>query len=285
MVIARRGITFQPQSSFGNLFAFGTFFLGLGAGLFVLSTFYGFHWGKAAGFIFVLLDFAFLALEAGHPTRVWRAFSRLNTAWISRGVIGLSLFFVLGILAILQSFGLLTWTDSSAAGWTVNVIAMVTALFLVTYSAMVLAGYPAIPAWNTGLLPLLFIFYAFISGTAGLYVMHPLTNIAVVELAQLGVVFVAFTLILILIYWAWMSSAGRTTKESSRLLMRGSLWPHFVVGTVIIGLLVPLAITVLVWVALGVTITPLILAGVAMLIGSFTFRYSLLKAGLYTIPI
>jgi len=283
-MIARQRIVFERQDAFGIQLAFAIFFLGTGSGLFILSTFYGFIWGKVADLVFLILGFVFLALDAGHPFRVWRAFSNPTTSWISRGVIAVSIFFVLAILAVLQGFGLLPWMDGSVGGWTVKILGLIVAIFLLIYTAMILASYPSVPAWNTGLLPVLFVSYGLTSGIAVLYFFHSLNTIPIIELAQIGFILVAVNLLLLLIYWVGLSSTVTAAKESTRLITKGELWPHFIIGVIVVGLVVPLIMVGQVYATSKVTGSSLILAGVLILIGNFIFRYVLLRMGTYEIP-
>jgi formate-dependent nitrite reductase membrane component NrfD len=283
-MIVRRGMTFEYQDAFGIWFVLATFFLGIGAGLFILSVVYGFVLGKLIGLIFVLLEMPFLAIEAGHPLRVWRAFAYPKTSWLSRGVIGLNVFIILAIISILQGYKFLFLKDVSPYEWSVNVAAVIVAVFLILYGSMTVARYPSIPAWHSILLPSLFVSYGLTSGTAILFFLYPLANMNSMQLGQTGLIVILINLILLLMYWIELSLSTTAAKESARILTRGKLWPYFIIGIVMTGSLMPAIL--IAGQMYSVSQQPTILfmtAGVLSLMGSFLFRYVLMKVGIYEI--
>jgi formate-dependent nitrite reductase membrane component NrfD len=278
-------MTFEYQDAFGIWFLLATSFLGMGAGLFILSVFYGFALGKLIGLIFVLLEMLFLAIEAGHPFRVRKAFAHPRTSWLSRGLIGLSVFFISATISILQGYRFLSLKDVSIIGRSVNAVAVIASAFLILYGSMILARYPSIPAWHSILVPSLFVSYGLTSGTAIVFFLYPLVNINPVQLGQTGLIVILINLILLLIYWMELSSSTTAAKESARILTRGKLWPYFIIGVVVAGSLIP-AILMAGQIS-SVSQQPTILfvtAGALLLMGSFLFRYVLMKVGIYEIP-
>jgi formate-dependent nitrite reductase membrane component NrfD len=284
-MIARRGMTFEYQDAFGIWFVLATFFLGMGAGLFILSVLYGFVLGKLIGLIFVLLEMLFLAIEAGHPLRVWKAFAHPKTSWLSRGLIGLGVFFILAVISILQGYKFLFLKDVTSIGRSVNVVAVIVAAFLILYGSMTVARYPSIPAWHSILVPSLFVSYGLTSGTAILFFLYPFVNINPIQLGKTGLIVISINLILLLMYWIELSSSSTAAKESARIITRGKVWPYFIIGVVVVGSLIPMIL--ISGQVYSVSQQPTILfmtAGVLSLIGSFLFRYVLMKVGIYEIP-
>ena len=284
-MIARRGMTFEYQDAFGIWFVLATFFLGMGAGLFILSVLYGFVLGKLIGLIFVLLEMLFLAIEAGHPLRVWKAFAHPKTSWLSRGLIGLSVFFILAVISILQGYKFLLLKDVTSIGRSVNVVAVIVSAFLILYGSMTVARYPSIPAWHSILVPSLFVSYGLTSGMALLFFLYPLVNINPMQLGRTGLIVILINFILLLMYWIELSSSSTAAKESARIITRGKVWPYFIIGVVVVGSLIPMIL--ISGQVYSVSQQPTILfmtAGVLSLIGSFLFRYVLMKVGIYEIP-
>jgi formate-dependent nitrite reductase membrane component NrfD len=284
-MIVRRGMTFEYQDAFGIWFVLATFFLGMGAGLFILSVLYGFILGKLVGLIFVLLELLFLGIEAGHPLRVWKAFGHPRTSWLSRGLIGLSVFLILAIISILQGYKFLPLSDVSTVGRSVNVVAVIVAAFLILYGSMIVARYPSIPAWHSILVPSLFVSYGLTSGTAILFFLYPLVNMDPIQLGQTGLIVILINLILLLMYWIELSLSSTAAKESARIVTRGKFWPYFIIGVVVVGSLIP--VILIAGQIYSVPERPTILflvAGVLSLMGSFLFRCVLLKIGIYEIP-
>ena len=105
-------------------------------------------------------------------------------------------------------------------------------------------------------------------------------DLAALEGAQLALVL--GSLVLILANLAVMASSNAAGKESVRILTTGRLWPLFVVGVLVVGLAIPLAVGAYGQLGdSGLAISVLALNSVLILIGSYLFRYSMLRAGLY----
>ncbi len=284
-MIARRGMTFEYQEAFGLWFVLATFFLGIGAGLFILSVLYGFILGKLISLIFVVLEMLCLSMEAGHPFRVWKAFTHPKTSWLSRGLIGLTVFFILALISILQGVNYLPFREISSMGRLVNVVAIMVAAFLILYGSMALARYPSIPAWHSIFVPSLLVSYGLTSGTAILFFLYPFVNINPIQLRKTGLIVILINLVLLLMYWIELSSSSTAAKESARIITRGKVWPYFIIGVVVAGSLIPMIL--ISGQMYSVLHQPTILfmtAGVLSLMGSFLFRYVLLKIGIYEIP-
>lgn len=278
-------MNFEYQEALGIWFVLATFFLGAGAGLFILSGLYGFALGKLIGLIFVLLEMLFLAIEAGHPLRVWKSFVHLKTSWLSRGLIGLSVFFILAMISILAGYKFLPWEDASSVGWSVNMVAVIAAAFLILYGSMVIARYPSIPAWHSILIPSLFISYGLTSGTAILFFLYQFANISLIQIGQTGLIVVSINLILLLMYWIELLLSGTASRESARIVTRGKFWPYFIIGVVVGGSLIPVILIAVQMYSVSQQPTILfMIAGVLSLMGSFLFRYVLLRIGIYEVP-
>lgn len=284
-MIIRRGMIFEYQDAFGIWFVLATFCLGIGAGLFILSVFYGLVLGKLISLIFILLELLFLGIEAGHPLRVWKAFGHPRTSWLSRGLIGLTVFFILAMLSVLQGYKFLPLQEVSSIGWSINVVAVLVAAFLILYGSMTLARYPSIPAWHSILVPSLFVSYGLTSGTAILFFLYPFVNINPIQLGKTGLIVILINLILLLMYWIELSSSSTAAKESARIITRGKVWPYFIIGVVVVGSLIPMIlISGQVYSVLHQPTILFMTAGVLSLMGSFLFRYVLMKVGIYEIP-
>ena len=76
-----------------------------------------------------------------------------------------------------------------------------------------------------------------------------------------------------------MGSAG---KQSVREQMQGSIAPIFWVGVVMLGIIIPIAISVSSYYAGEASPLLLIIAIISEIIGGMALRYCILKAGIYT---
>jgi formate-dependent nitrite reductase membrane component NrfD len=86
-------------------------------------------------------------------------------------------------------------------------------------------------------------------------------------------------------YWIELSSSSTAAKESARIITRGKVWPYFIIGVVVVGSLIPMIlISGQVYSVLHQPTILFMTAGVLSLMGSFLFRYVLLKIGIYEIP-
>src|SRR4030042_5762414 len=90
------------------------FFIELGAGMFFVASFFNSMPAMVMGWLICgVLGGGFHLLFLGKPSRFWRMAisSGWKTSWISRGLIFVSLFLLLGLVHML----LTNWTNSSIA--------------------------------------------------------------------------------------------------------------------------------------------------------------------------
>src|SRR3989337_2521379 len=77
----------------GMLLLLAIFFGELGAGMFLVSWYLNYLLGMVLGIVIVAsLKTTFHVLFLGQPLKFWRAFTRPQSSWISRGVIIMSVF-------------------------------------------------------------------------------------------------------------------------------------------------------------------------------------------------
>ncbi len=274
-------VGYRSQREWAWLISVAFFLGGVGAGLFIISTFLGFPVGAAVGLAIVAVGKgAAHLLYLGHPERFWRALTRPQTSWISRGLILVVVFVAFGTLSLL--------VGDSLTGRVLAGIAVAAALGVAVYSGFVLAYSPAISFWNTALLPLLFLLYAFTGGIALTFVLYPWHNDSVakasksLETAEVGLVAVA--LLFVVVYLATMLYGALPSRQAVRNLLTGRLAALFLWGVVSAGLLVPLVIATAVRfgdLGVGTGAWMLAVSGLLELSGGLLFRYCLLKGGVF----
>ena len=125
------------------------------------------------GPVLVLAGFAGVAAEAGRPLRGARVLTRLASSWMSREL-------ALGLL-----FAAAAGAELVAAGPALRVVAVVAALALAAAQGLIVRRATAVTAWDVGLLPVLFVLSALVSGAGALLVVTVLAGDPVTG-AELG---------------------------------------------------------------------------------------------------
>lgn len=278
--------TSQRQWSEGRgWFLVAAFFLGgVGGGMYLVSLYLGFAWGMLLGWLIVLLGKTTAhLLFLGRPSRFWRAFTRPNSSWISRGIIILILFTIFAALQMapmIKEFSWLPWTSQNPV---LQVLTIITALGLVSYTGFVLGEIRAIPFWNSSIVPVLFVLYALLGGTGLTLATHPLFPPDAVDIhkaERIALWLLAITAVAMIFYLDIMYRRGPGARQSMLELIKGKISPIFIFGVVVVGILVPLSVATY-GIVVGVSSLVLMIGAICELIGGFSLRYSLLKAGKY----
>lgn len=278
----------KAQRGWTSLTAIDFFLGGTGAGAFVLSMYLDLVAGMVVGWLAVALGALALLADLGRPERFWRAASQPGHSWMSRGTIFAILFLLFGLLRLApQWLAGLPWGPATGLGQALAVVTTLAALGVMMYTGFLLSHSPAIPFWNATLLPLLFALYAFTCGMGVLLVLLPALgeralDLRLVEVLAMSLLFAS--LVFLWVYMLNMASSTSAAKESVRLLVAGPLALPFLGGVTLVGLIIPLALTVFTYLAnmgFGAASATLAVAGVLTLIGGYLFRHSILKAGVY----
>jgi polysulfide reductase chain C len=276
---------YTPQTEWierrGVLLWLAFFFIELGAGVFFVASFFGSLPAMLAGWVIcgVLggsLHLAFL----GRPTRFWRIVisSGWRTSWISRGLIFVSLFLVLGLVHIV----LTTWASPAPA---LPVAADVFAFLTIIYGGFAMNFVNGIPLWNTALLPVLYVISGLWGGAEvmlGIALAGGEVGVGVAIEAWIRVLLIGL-LILIPVYLLSTRYISITGQVSVRYMVTGRWSPVFWVAVVCLGMVVPLAAVISTFV-MGLGATPaafLYLAIGCGLLGDLAIRYLILRCGLY----
>jgi len=103
---------YTPQEEWidrqGLLLWLAFFFTEVGAGLYLVSLFFGFWRGCLVGWLFAILGGGLHMLYLGKPERAWRAILRPVKSELSRGLIIMSLFLAFGAIQIAPSVSILS---------------------------------------------------------------------------------------------------------------------------------------------------------------------------------
>lgn len=250
------------------------FYLGeVGAGLFLGSILLGWRLGLLVGVTLVAVgDGGCHLLYLGHPLRFWRIFLRpFSASWISRGMYFIALFIAVGLVSYF------------VGGTALTGIAAFFAVCVLLYVGFAMGFSASIPFWNNSLLPIMFFATGLASGASLLLVIYSLSpQIVLIRemLDLLGLLLGVILLILIATYMLVNYYSSIAAKASVVFLGAGRFVPAFYGGVVLLGLALPLPILALAYLG-SVPFWLLTVAGISALLGSFAWRYSILKAGIF----
>lgn len=273
--------TFQREwvEKRGFLLVLAFFLGGLGGGLYLASLYLDFHIGMVTGFLIVAVGKGGTHLAyLGKPLRFWRGFLKPQSSWVSRGLLALALFLVAAALQLAPTVPWFSWLPWTSNNLFLQVVVIIGALGLVTYTGFALGVVNAIPFWNTSLMPLLFLVGALAGGLGlALGMGGGAAELGLMEKVLAGLLIIVAGLLVFQLLVAWHTSPA--AKQSVKELTSGKAAPYFMGGVVVIGLVLPLAI-----VALAHQLpTYVISLGAGLeLVGGFCLRYSILKAGIYS---
>lgn len=262
------------------------FFGGVGAGTALIALYLEgsrSSWYFVAGYLLAVGGKGFFhLLFLGNPLRFWRAISRPQSSWISRGIIALSLFSVAGLAYIL---GPMLRVVPVIASLEIPLAITCGALliFLIIYDGFLLNNATAIGAWNTSLMVILFPVFSALGGAGllgALYgPLHARVLLDIHALHQIEAVLLgvgAFALATYLTYLhadpflrasAWGAIVGR---------LRWVFWMVVVVGGIVAPIIVAL-LSLRAPVAVGL----MAITALVAVIGDYAFKYVIFSIGGY----
>lgn len=278
------------------------FLAGVGAGAYsagVVADLLGKGWENASragitlGPLLVLASSIFLIADLGAPSGFSRAVARPRSSWISRGVIILTVFVIIGLINILLRIW--PWQaleEATTARLALEATGLVFALLTAVYTGLLLGAVRPIPFWNSPVLPVLFLLSALSTGVMALLLTLSLSSLAsgAALHAQLSGLARADSLILgfesvVVLFYLYGSYSSPVSRPSAQLLLTGSLAPIFWLGLVTAGLALPLALE-LPHLSLSEAGTPedsaalTLAAAVLGLTGGLMLRYLVVAGGL-----
>jgi len=279
----------KPQREWGSLVVVYLFLGGAGAGLYAVSLYMERPFESILGLAAVAVGALFLLLDLGRPERFWRAFLRPGTSWISRGTFFIALLLLFGAAQAAPSFpalGFLPWGEGTTAGWMLKGTSALLAVLVMTYTGFVLSPSPAIPFWNSPLVPAVFLSYSMLAGV-DLFLLLARAfgraggNLMVLERFQGHLT--ALCLAIVVLHVAVMSARTVAARETVKDLTRGSHAVLFVGGVLFAGLVAPLILTgvLLLDRDAEIAVHLLVLAAVLRLSGDYLFRYLMVRTGCY----
>jgi formate-dependent nitrite reductase membrane component NrfD len=277
-------VTYTPQTEWiegrGLLLWLAFYTGGLGGGLYLVSSYYDSFPGMVVSWAIVaILKGGFHIAYLGKPMRFWRIIMRPQTSWVSRGFLFVGGFIAIGFVQLLISF----YHPGSSLEFFLRILTAICAFCEAIYTGFAMNYVNGIPFWNSALVPVLFIVYGLLGGFA-LLMGLTIVGVAAVDLMALEETSRFFMVagILLLVIYLWSATyMNETAKASVKKLITGSLAPVFWIGLILLGLLIPLIVSLLSYGDVHVASGTLLFAIVCEIIGGLSLRYCLLKGGAY----
>jgi formate-dependent nitrite reductase membrane component NrfD len=179
-------------------------------------------------------------------------------------------------------FAVAPWQSASLIAEAGYYLALAGMILLLFYKGFVYSSSKGVPFWTSPILPALYFAYALRGGAAALLVIFSLNGIdldaSALSLLELWIGISAA--VMILFYLGVMSGSNPIEQYSVRELLRGRAAVSFYVGTLLIGLGVPIGIG-LVGLRSPLSLAAVATVGLASVVGDFFVKYSIAKAGVY----
>jgi formate-dependent nitrite reductase membrane component NrfD len=281
----------ERQNAWGTLAVLDMYLGGAGAGAFAVGFMLNLLGdmrllalaGSLGGPLLVIAGTVMLLIEAGSPLKAYRLFTGLTTSWMSRGGLINALFIIFGLAYALPGLWTTEWLNSGA-GAVIGSVAFVLALVTAAYHGMIMSQARGIPLWSSSVLPVLSFITALGTGSGLVLAVAP------VFFGRYDAVMVESTLAALAVTGMSLATGGLIT-----LWYLASQHPNATyvasVRRIRIAIMIDVACLLLAMLLLaqGLTtgedvsyawIAPI--SGVALLVGGFVIRYSILKAGYYT---
>ncbi len=244
----------QLQHEWGWLIAIYLFLGGVGGGAYTIAAINSFL-GKGAefsttvglwiGFPALLIGTFFLILDLGSPTKAILAGMKPGSSWIARGTWIIALFMVLSFIhLVLHHF---TNTPQS----TMNLVAaagIVFAIGTMAYTGILLSASKGIPFWRTGVVPVVFVISALVTGhftvMLGMVLFgdgEGIRELLATVMAKEAVILVVLEVLAIFFFLHASFRTPDSRESAERILKKTS----FVVGYFVLGLALPLALALL----------------------------------------
>jgi sulfite dehydrogenase (quinone) subunit SoeC len=261
----------------GNFIAFAFFLGGISGGLFMAAAYFGSILGMFIAWLLALGMGISYMIHLGQPSQSWRMFMKPGTSWISRGFIFIMLFIGLTMITLI----LAQWfPDAKSLITTFKILAGIFAFAQSIYTGFAVSYVSAIKLWNSAILPILFVVCGFSGGLAILMGIS-LGGDQITAIENITrITLIAFTVILIVYLWntTYKSAAA---KDAVARMVKGDIAVIFWIGVVVLGIIIPVGISVGTYFTGEASSALLLTAVVAEIIGGLSLRYVILKGGTY----
>ncbi|UCE65818.1 MAG: polysulfide reductase NrfD [Candidatus Zixiibacteriota bacterium] len=284
----------QLQHDWSWLIAAYLFLGGVGGGAYTIAAINSFldeslvvstTIGLWIAFPALLVGSILLIADLGSPTRAVLAGMKPQTSWIARGTLIISVFMVLSFLhLVLHQFTNVGDTSGGAA--LINIIAVAGIIFAIgtmAYTGILLGASKGIPFWRSGIVPVLFVISAVVTGHfaimlgIALFISGGSISLHTMALEAAGLVVLEVLAILFFLQAAFRQPDPR---ESAERILRKRM---FVIGYFILGLAVPFILMLIVYrsaLEIGSGATAIVVIGAILgLAGGLILRQAVLICG------
>lgn len=262
------------------------FFCGeLGGGIFLVAAALNFMPGMLLGLLLTCgLKSYFHLSHMGVPGKSWRAILRPDRSWISRGLWSIVFYAGFGFAYLALAWLGLGESMGLSAGFLgfIKVLAMLAALVVCTYQGFAMSHSTAIALWSTGMMPVSSLAYALTGGVMVNLVIGSGSILAADAALRANLVTTGLVLLILLaVVHLSLLHAGHHGSPGGRKsveLLTRSFYAQWYWGiTWAVGIIVPVF---LLWSA-GGSGAAVLIAAVAALVGYYSFRQLIFKAGLF----
>ena len=267
-----------------GIFLWLAFFLSeIGAGIYFVSLFLNFPPGWLIGWLVSLVLGGIVHLAyLGNPMRGWRIFLRPATSELSRGLWAILVFAVIGFFQVLPvAISGLPWTGNSSV---LKAIMGILCILIILHGFLTMHVVRALPMWNSSMIIPLSLASGIWIGSQSVEMMAFISGrelIAAELWARWSLLSYMGVLAMYLFGTAHSSEAARVSIQG---LLKGDSSIRFYIGVVVIGLIIPLIITLVVW-GNGVEKLgggTLFIRFICVLIGDLMMRYSVMRSAVYS---
>jgi len=280
---------FTPQREWidgKGLFLWLAFFLSeVGAGLYIVSLFVEFRGGALAGWICcAILGGGLHMAYLGKPMRAWRSVLRPKSSELSRGIILMGLFLVIGALQMAIGMGFFNGFPWGGDSLFFKIVLSILAFFVITHGFMTLGFIRAMPFWNSAIMPVLSLASGLWLGTQiAMGLALGVDQVQIPPTLEPVARWFIFLYVLLILLHLWTAGQGPLgSRKSVQLLIKGDLAPLFYLGVVLVTLIIPLMITIYFCVKPVDTAFSLVWIRIfCAVIGDVAFRYCIFKAARY----
>jgi formate-dependent nitrite reductase membrane component NrfD len=259
----------------GVLLWLAFFFIEVGAGAYLFASFFHSMQTMLLGWLIcACLGGGLHLLYLGRPTRFYRMFLRPQTSWISRGMIFVNVFLILGLFTIFLDI-------FQAPSGVFLALTDLFAFLVIIYGGFAMCCVNGIPLWNTALLPILYV-------VSGLWGGAGLTLAVTISQGQaqtwmsiegwIRLLLISF-IILLCTYLLTVSYGSGAAKRSVRDIVKGNGSLVFWLLVVIVGIGAPVMTMLFTLNSIPVALFYPIFLG--ELSGDLAVRYLILKYGYY----
>ena len=282
----------QLQHDWGWLLAVYLFLGGVAGGAYTIGAINSFLGselelsttvGLWISFPAIIIGSLFLIVDLGSPSRAFLAGMKPGTSWIARGTWIIFIFIVLSFIhLVLHQFTSFGASDSGAQ--TLKILSVAGTVFAVgtmAYTGILLSASKGIPFWRSGVVPVVFIISAIVTGHFSIMLgvalfksaAAPAALMQTMALEAAGLVVLEVLAILLFLQAAFRQPDSRESAE--RILRKGL----FVFGYFVLGLAAPMILMVIVY-NTGAGVSSLLAVGSVLgLLGGLILRQSVLICG------